>query len=154
MKKVITALISLVSFEANAEMLTLDPIEILTVQRTCAKLNLYHEARGEGEEGLAAVLAVMIARVKSKHFPNTLCDVVWQDVQFEWTQNGRTDNVVEASEWRRVSDFVDSYFSGEVQIEENDNILFYHAGQRTRFFKTLEYSHKIGNHKFYRIATK
>lgn len=51
----------------------------------CLAMNIYHEARGETEKGKLAVAAVTINRVENKHYPDNVCDVVWQRKQFSWT---------------------------------------------------------------------
>lgn len=43
---------------------------------------VYHEARGEPLMGQAAVAHTILNRVKSKRFPNTIYDVVYQPHQF------------------------------------------------------------------------
>jgi len=53
----------------------------------CLAKNIYHEARGENLEGQIAVAIVTLNRVKSKHYPNTVCGVVYQYKQFSWTLN-------------------------------------------------------------------
>ena len=42
----------------------------------CLALNIYHEARGESIEGQIAVSQVVMERVKSPKYPNTICEVV------------------------------------------------------------------------------
>ena len=51
----------------------------------CLAMNIYQEARGESTQGKMAVGAVTLNRVKSKRYPNTICEVVWQPKQFSWT---------------------------------------------------------------------
>ncbi|MCZ2397887.1 MAG: cell wall hydrolase [Chitinophagales bacterium] len=48
----------------------------------CIKSALWHEARGEPEEGIRAVMSVIYNRKNSKHYPDTFCDVILQDKQF------------------------------------------------------------------------
>lgn len=48
-------------------------------------LNLFFEARGEGERGMQAVADVTITRVEDKRYPNNIQDVVLQRRQFSWT---------------------------------------------------------------------
>lgn len=43
---------------------------------------IYHEARGESQEGKIAVGQVVMNRVKSGKYPNTVYEVVWQRGQF------------------------------------------------------------------------
>ena len=49
-----------------------------TEQILCLAKNIYHEARGEQDEGKIAVSNVVINRVNSKNFPNDICSVVYQ----------------------------------------------------------------------------
>ena len=48
----------------------------------CIKNALWHEARGEPEEGIRAVMSVIYNRKKHKNYPNTFCKVILQDKQF------------------------------------------------------------------------
>ncbi|MCP4340897.1 MAG: cell wall hydrolase [Desulfobulbaceae bacterium] len=49
-------------------------------------MNIYHEARGESFEGQIAVAEVVIQRMNDTRWPDTSCEVVWQDWQFSWTR--------------------------------------------------------------------
>ena len=55
----------------------------------CMLKNIYHEARGEGVEGMQAVALVTLNRAKQQD--KTVCEVVYQRKQFSWTNtaNGR-----------------------------------------------------------------
>ena len=44
----------------------------------CLALNIYHEGRGESAKGQSAIAAVTMNRVASKHYPDSICEVVWQ----------------------------------------------------------------------------
>lgn len=77
------------------------PRKVNPKEAECLALNTYHEARGESLTGQIAVMDVVLNRVKSKRYPNTVCDVVWQITinpktkkkvaQFSWTLDGRSD---------------------------------------------------------------
>lgn len=45
---------------------------------TCLALNIYFEARGEPRSGQYAVAEVTMNRVTSGHYPNNVCEVVFQ----------------------------------------------------------------------------
>jgi spore germination cell wall hydrolase CwlJ-like protein len=47
--------------------------------RRCLAQALYHEARGESVAGQVAVAQVIINRVKSRAYPDTVCGVVYQN---------------------------------------------------------------------------
>lgn len=79
----------------------------------CLSSVIYHEARGEPLEGQIAVAHVVMNRVESPQFPDTVCEVVTQPNQFSWyprlpmvdhkadlaqeVLEGRTENPVEGS---------------------------------------------------------
>lgn len=52
----------------------------------CLGMNIYHEARGESIEGQKLVAMVTLNRVKAKRWKDTVCGVVYEKYQFEWTQ--------------------------------------------------------------------
>lgn len=48
----------------------------------------YAEARGEGHDGMVAVVAVLLNRVKTEGFPNTISGVIYESRAFESISNG------------------------------------------------------------------
>ena len=54
-------------------------------EAVCLARNIYHEARGESDRGQAAVAAVTMNRVEDLRWPDEICDVVYQERQFSWT---------------------------------------------------------------------
>jgi len=65
----------------------------------CLAEAVYYEARSEVKSGQMAVAEVVLNRVKSKHYPNTVCGVVYQGAerstgcQFTFTCDGATANM-------------------------------------------------------------
>jgi len=69
----------------------------------CLARNLYHEGRNQDVAGQIAINMVVFNRVKSKHYPNSVCKVVWQQnidkrsgektAQFSWTLDGKSDKI-------------------------------------------------------------
>jgi len=51
----------------------------------CLTINAYHEARGEGAEGIHAVTHVALNRVASPRWPDDPCSVVYDPYAFSWT---------------------------------------------------------------------
>lgn len=78
--------------ELTPIVVTAKPIELPVDQQQldCLATNIYHEARGESDLGKLAVAHVTVNRVKSRRFPNTVCDVVYQ-AQYSkwWAQQGK-----------------------------------------------------------------
>jgi len=56
----------------------------------CMLKNIYHEARGEGVEGMKAVALVTLNRAKQQD--KTVCEVVYQRKQFSWTNTAKGRN--------------------------------------------------------------
>ena len=54
---------------------------------TCLALNIYFEARNQPIEGQVAVSQVVLERVKSKKYPSTVCEVVFQGPTYSWSVN-------------------------------------------------------------------
>lgn len=74
----------------------------------CLATALYFEARGESREGQTAVAQVILNRQKSKAYPDTICEVVWQNshktnrCQFSFTCDEQTDRVRDPEAWHQV----------------------------------------------------
>jgi len=118
-------------------------------QMHCLKLNIYHEARGEGTKGMLAVMQVTKARVLSKKFPNTICKVVYQKNQFEWTEDDKSDAVKDFSAWKKIDRLVKKHYHS---MRVNKKVLYYHSGPLPRWFRNagLVKVKTVGNHMFYR----
>ncbi|MFP3498476.1 cell wall hydrolase, partial [Pseudomonas sp. SIMBA_059] len=54
---------------------------------------VHAEAEGESHEGKVAVALVVLNRVDSKDFPNTITDVIYQKGQFSPVSNGRINTI-------------------------------------------------------------
>ena len=80
-------------FSANAQSFSeqfarAEPEDIL-----CLSEAIYHEARGEPWRGRLAVATVIINRVKSPLFPNSVCEVIRQPRQFSYWWDGKSDRM-------------------------------------------------------------
>lgn len=69
----------------------------------CLQQNIYFEARNQSTLGQVAVAWVTLNRVESSRYPDSICEVVWQNKQFSWTHDGKSDqpgsNVLEQRAW-------------------------------------------------------
>jgi len=80
-------------------------------QLYCLAQNIYFEARGEDAAGQLAVAMVTMNRVFSKRFPSTICGVVWQNKQFSWTHDGKSDRPKEKKAWEHAKQVARTVFS-------------------------------------------
>lgn len=77
----------------------------LSKQAHCLALAIYYEARGESEDGQIAVSQVILNRVDSKRYPNTICGVVFQNAhwrnrcQFSFACDGKPERPRNAKVW-------------------------------------------------------
>ena len=63
--------------------------EVVTFQQAnqevdCMAQTIYFEARNQSEKGQQAVGEVVLSRVLSERYPNTICGVIKQKGQFSW----------------------------------------------------------------------
>ncbi len=76
----------------------------------CLGQAVYHEARGEPDRGQWAVASVILNRVESWQYPDTVCGVVFQNAhmpnrcQFSFACDGRSDeggygNIIDRQSW-------------------------------------------------------
>ncbi|MNP59576.1 Spore cortex-lytic enzyme precursor [compost metagenome] len=106
------------------------------------------EAEGEPYEGKIAVANVVLNRLRSANFPNTIYKVIYQKYQFSPVANGRFDRITpnqdtihavnEALNGRKeVSD--DTYYFLSLQLADDLTV-----------HRTRSASVTIGNHSFYK----
>ncbi|MCB0390007.1 MAG: cell wall hydrolase [Bdellovibrionales bacterium] len=124
----------------------------------CLACNIYHESGNQSLDGKVAVGAVTINRVKSLYYPNSICEVVWQNSQFSWTNDGKTDFTPNSKWWVQAKDIAKGFMvaTGKPHGAFNDPTqcaLFYHADYVTPYWsydKKMEKTTQIENHIFYR----
>jgi spore germination cell wall hydrolase CwlJ-like protein len=67
----------------------------------CGAQNVYFESQGEPDLGMVAVSQVVLNRVNADQWPDTVCEVVWQNKQFSWTHDGKSDKIPLSSTYQR-----------------------------------------------------
>jgi len=124
----------------------------------CLTMNIYHEARGEPDEGKYAVAKVTLNRVASKYYPNTICEVVyekrWDRIRkryvsaFSWTELEQPA-APKMKLWKHVKNIAVTAYQ-EHAITDLDGALFYHADHiRPSWSRQKTRVTKIGRHIFY-----
>jgi len=63
-------------------------------------LNSYYEARSEDFSSQVAVANVVLNRVESSKYPNTVEEVVTQYKQFSWFWDGKSDKPKDTEAWK------------------------------------------------------
>ncbi len=129
--------------EANIRSATLDP------ELECMAKVVRHEAANQSRTGQRAVAEIIMNRVRSNLFPDSVCAVVNQRGQFFDTASYNPSR--DTKQWRTAVEV-----SREVLGNDGENVtngaLFYHASYQspTRFFRTRQPVMAMGDHIFYR----
>jgi spore germination cell wall hydrolase CwlJ-like protein len=127
---------------------------------TCMTEALYFEARGESLPGIWAVAEVIMNRVDSPDFPNSVCGVVHQgtqalyDCQFTYHCDGRSDAIGDRAAWNAVGMVASAILNGGPR-ELTGGATYYHTravnpSWSRRFIQTAV----IEAHEFYRAPTR
>ena len=126
----------------------------------CLALNVYFEARGETAAGQLAVAMVTMNRVKSRHYPSTVCGVVWQPHQFSWTHDGKSDRPTDRRAWKlaqKIAYFVYERFDtlsarAKHALDLTKGALHYYAPHLVQPYwaEAQEVTRAIGGHVFLR----
>lgn len=104
---------------------------------------VYAEARGEPYKGQVAVAAVVLNRVASSSFPNTVSGVIYQSGAFSCVDNGSINNTPDSSCIRAALDALNGW-------DPTGGCLYYYnpktAADKWIFSRTVQTV--IGNHSF------
>jgi len=129
-------------------------------EHLCLSEAIYYEARSETRSGQIGVAEVVKNRVKSKHYPNTICDVVYQGserrtgCQFSFTCDGSMEKAPKGKAWERSKDIAALSLTG-LAPELTRKATHYHTTDVNPVWaSTLRYNGQIGSHKFYRFKWK
>jgi len=122
----------------------------------CLSEALYFEARGETIKGQFAVAEVILNRVASRKYPNTICAVINQGTgkryqcQFTYTCDGRAEIISEPRAWETVGKVARLAMAGGAG-NLTDGAEYYHTRSvRPRWSRVFTQTTTIGYHIFYR----
>lgn len=132
----------------------------------CLALNSYYESRNQSLAGQIAVAQVVLNRVKSPRYPNTICEVIQQgptyinwkgnelpvrdQCHFSWWCDGKSDIPEDIVTYQKVLDTVtELLYTSTVDITEGST--HYHADYvEPDWSKVFEKTVVIDDHIFYR----
>ena len=127
----------------------------------CLALNIYHEARSESLAGQYAVADVVLNRVESSRYPNTICEVVYQAMtwkgnpirdkcQFSWYCDGKSDRPTETDAWYRSIGVAVNIMHKAQFRGLTESATHYHTDYvNPNWNRSMNYIGRIGNHLFY-----
>lgn len=103
------------------------------------------EARGESYQGQVAVGAVVLNRVKSSQFPNTIPAVIYQKGQFSCVTDGQFDKPIEKDS--TVYKAAKEALSG---VDPTNGALYFYNPKtaKSKWLFSLKTVATIGNHRF------
>lgn len=126
----------------------------------CLTEALYFEARGEDHQGQVAVAEVILNRVDSPRYPDTVCGVVQQGAkrrnacQFSYNCDGKRNSIGNREVFNQLGRVAARMMSG-AKRSLTDGALFYHnTSVKPGWTRKLVRTARIGSHIFYRRHTK
>ncbi len=126
----------------------------------CMAEAIYYEARSETMSGKKAVAEVILNRVKSKHFPNTVCEVVYEGserstgCQFTFTCDGSMDIAPKDKSWDRSVKVAEFMMSGGHTPITNWATHYHTTDVNPKWSNTMRMTRQVGSHVFYRFAPR
>jgi N-acetylmuramoyl-L-alanine amidase len=115
-------------------------------------LNIYHEARGEGKEGMQMVGEVVLNRVDHSKYPDTICDVVYQSGQFSWVKQMKNHAPKEEEMWSLSMRMAERLLNGDITLYDNGATHFLNpkvVRKMPLWAIKFDKVATVGNHVFY-----
>jgi hypothetical protein len=129
-------------------------------QWRCLTEALYFEARGEKLAGQVAVAEVILNRVDSKSYPNSVCSVIQQGqskrngCQFSFICDGKVEHIGNRQSFEELGKVAWVMLQGKPRIL-TDKATHYHNGSVSpNWAKQLVRTARIGYHIFYRYPSR
>lgn len=126
----------------------------------CLAEALYYESRGEPLPGQIAVAEVILNRVQSRQYPNTVCGVTRQGMgsgracQFSYACDGVPERMASAKPRERAEKLARAMLDGHPR-NLTDGALHFHATYVSpRWARQMTRTAAIGQHVFYRPGTR
>ena len=134
----------------------------------CMTKNIYFEAALESTAGKLAVAQVTLNRVKSRHYPNTVCTVVYQGkhyetgfpvrdrCQFSWYCDGKHDTPSMGKMWGQSREVAIYVLENAKLLDITDGATHYHADYipEPRWASVRDRTMQIDTHIFYNKTKK
>jgi spore germination cell wall hydrolase CwlJ-like protein len=122
----------------------------------CLAEALYFEARGESVKGQFAVAEVIMNRVDSPKFPNSVCGVINQGTgrkyqcQFTYTCDGVAEHIGEPRAFDQVGRVANLMVNGANRPLTKGATHYHTKAVNPRWARTYPRTASIGSHHFYR----
>lgn len=136
--------------------------DVSAEEQKCLAQAIYFEARGESVDGQQAVGDVVLNRVRSDSYPNSVCGVVWQGAprtglpkrlfrcQFSFACDGRPETPYDKVAWEQAMEIAWEMLHMGMRGSLHDNVLYYHAEYVSPdWARAMQRVAQIGKHVFY-----
>ena len=126
----------------------------------CLAEAVYYEARSETRTGQKAVAEVVINRAASKHFPSSICGVVYQGAertsgcQFSFACDGSTAKLPHGKHWERSQDVAAHMMMGASAPLTNRATHYHTTNVDPKWASSLRQTRQYDTHVFYRFMPR
>ena len=140
----------------DRDFLATQPVASGGDQWECLAEALYFEARGETIRGMFAVGEVILNRVDSASYPDTLCGVINQGTgrkyacQFTYTCDGNPETIHEPRSWERVGKVAAILIKGAPRALTGGATHYHTKAVNPSWAQRFPRTASIGSHYFYR----
>ncbi|PIX64774.1 MAG: cell wall hydrolase [Sphingomonadales bacterium CG_4_10_14_3_um_filter_58_15] len=121
----------------------------LDAEMQCLAGTVYFESKGESLQGQLAVARVVLARVASSRFPNSICGVVFQRSQFSFVRGGKMPPIRTGQRHWRNAVAIAKIAMNDGWESPVEGALFFHARYVSPGWRLTRLA-TIDNHIFYR----
>ncbi len=129
-------------------------------EHVCLSEAIYYEARSETRSGQKAVAEVILNRVDSKHYPGSICGVVYEGserrtgCQFSFTCDGSMDDAPKGKAWERSQEVAALVMTGGVTPFTNRSTHYHTTAVNPVWAGEMRMTKRVGSHVFYRFAPR
>ena len=129
-------------------------------QWQCLAEAIYFEARSEDRRAQRAVAEVILNRVDSKRYPDTVCQVIQQGAhrkhrcQFSYNCDGLPENIAEPKAWAIAKEIALDMVHSDERLLTLGATHYHATSVRPSWSRKLTRTAKYGSHIFYREGTK
>jgi len=144
----------------NFKQYEVDVAEHEVAEYECLSEAIYYEARSETLSGQKAVAEVILNRVASKHFPASICGVVYEGserntgCQFSFTCDGSMDIVPRGSSWTRSQNVAKLAMTGGITAFTDRATHYHTTAVNPKWADKMRMTKHVGSHVFYRFAPR
>lgn len=117
----------------------------------CLAVAIFFEAGVESIQGKEAVASVILTRVEDHRYPDDICSVVFEDRQFSFTHDGKSDKLPTGELARGSMAVAKEALRGNITVSTSTH---YHTDYVSpEWAKVFTFDGKIGRHLFYTNET-